>query len=71
MHGRWGDQHADGAGRSPCAPSNSGPRAHYRAQDVLFEPDRAPLDDVIEALGDELYRPGQGRFILYNVGLPV
>jgi hypothetical protein len=28
-----------------------------------------PFDDVIDALGDQLWRPGQGgRFILYNVG---
>ena len=71
-NGRWGGTSTPMAlvDRLVRHPNPPGPRAHYRAQDVLFDAlIGRPLDDVIEALGDELYRPGQGgRFILYNVG---
>jgi len=48
-----------------------GPRPAYRAQDVVYpELIGASLADLLELLGDLLFRTdsGQGRFILYNLG---
>ncbi len=71
-NGRWGGTSTPMAlvDRLVIHPNPPGPRHHYRAQDVLFdELIGRPFDDVIDALGDQLWRPGQGgRFILYNVG---
>ncbi|MGE0709338.1 MAG: hypothetical protein AB7N76_34990 [Planctomycetota bacterium] len=46
-----------------------GPRPPYRAQDLQRDAlVGATLDDVLRAVGDELYRPGRGgRFAFYNV----
>ena len=47
------------------------PRPVYRAQDFVHEGLRgAALDDVLAAVGDELFDPrtGRGRYIFYNVG---
>lgn len=49
----------------------AGPRPAYVAQDVMHPSlIGRPFDDVLKAVGDELFRPdtGQGRFIFYNVG---
>ncbi len=48
-----------------------GPRPPYRAQDVAFPKlIGARLRDLLELIGDELFRTetGRGRFIFYNLG---
>jgi len=48
-----------------------GPRPPYRAQDVVFPKlIGARLRDLLELIGDELFRTetGRGRFIFYNLG---